>query len=668
MNRLWRSACFLFCAYIIAIVVTIGLATIVSAEVIDLTKLSMEDLMNIEVTSASKKAEKIDDAPASVFVITRQQIDRWGYRTLAEALRRVVGFYSGSDRNYGQLGVRGFYRPGDYNTRVLLLIDGVRVNDPLYGCGSVEEVFPLDIKSIERIEVVKGPGSALWGTNALFAVINVITKKAEDVSGSNMVQSFGSDSRNKTYFEVGASSSKGPDIVASFSTLNSHGQNSIFFPEYVSDECDGVALGLDGEDAQKGYTSVSYGNSRLLFSTGKRNKTVPTGSFGTVFGDPGNKTYDSTSLLDISYESQKGKTQLLARIFHGHYTYDGDYIYETDSLPYLTNKDYWDAKWTGAEVRASSAINNRLSVTTGVEYTNAYSIEMRNYDADPYYYVYQDWQGSSSVISGYLQTDISLTKKARLVLGARMDDYSTSSRHWSPRIAFIYRPMPDSTLKLLQGSAFREPNCYESYYYDGVSTVDNPGLVPEEITTTELVWEKTLGSQTRLVCSAFNYKIDQMISQITNEDDMLQFINREAVHSRGVEIQAERNLENGSLAYTGLTFLKAVDSNTGQRINSSPRYIANLGISIPAYSGKWFISPEVQIMGKQYTLSGSTIAPSAVVNLTVKSSQKLDKLNFALSVYNLFDQETFTSGSGEHVQDKIPQEGRIFSLETSYLY
>ncbi len=488
------------------------------------------------------------------------------------------------------------------------------------------------------------------------------------MSGSNIVQSFGSDSRNKTYFEFGGSGTKGPDIAASFSTLNSHGQNSIYFPEYVSNSCDGVARGLDGEDAQKGYLSVSYGKSRLLFSTGKRNKTIPTGSFGTVFGDPGNKTYDSTSLFDISYESQMRNTQLLARIFQGHYTYDGDYIYDADALSYLTNKDYWDAKWVGAEIRASATINDRQSVTTGIEYMNAYSIELRNNDADPYYYVYQDWHGSSSVVSGYLQTDMDITKKARLVLGCRVDDYSTSSRHWSPRIAYIYRLAPDSTLKLLQGSAFRTPNFYERYYYDGVSTVGNPDLQPEEITTTELVWEKSLGSQTRLVCSAFNYNIDQMISQITNQDDMLQFINQGAVHSRGVEIQAETNMANGSLAYAGLSLQKAVDSDTGEQMSSSPRYIANLGMSIPVYSGNWYISPEMQIIGKEYTLSGSTIAPSAVVNLTVKSAQRLDKLNYSFSVYNLLDQDIYISGSNEHRQDKIPQEGRTFCLETSYLY
>ena len=160
-----------------------------------LADMSLEDLMSVEVTSASKKAENRTDAPASVFVVTRDDIERNGYRTLADALRQVVGFYISNDRNYSYIGLRGYARPGDYNSRILLLVDGVRVNDPLYDTAPVGEDSPVDMESLDRIEIVKGPGSALWGANAVLAVINLITKRGSDIAGTGLRQEFGSTSR-----------------------------------------------------------------------------------------------------------------------------------------------------------------------------------------------------------------------------------------------------------------------------------------------------------------------------------------------------------------------------------------------------------------------------------------------------------------------------------------
>ena len=99
-------------------------------------------------------------------------------------LRGVRGFYTTYDRNYSYIGVRGFARPGDYNTRVLLLIDGHRVNDGVYDMAPMGTDFLFDISLIDRIEVIRGPGSSLYGTNALFGVINVITKSGASRKGA----------------------------------------------------------------------------------------------------------------------------------------------------------------------------------------------------------------------------------------------------------------------------------------------------------------------------------------------------------------------------------------------------------------------------------------------------------------------------------------------------
>ena len=112
----------------------------------DLSELSFEQLVDLSIDSvysASAYAQKITEAPASVSIVTSDDIDAFGYRTLADVLRSVRGFYVTNDRNYSYLGVRGFSRPGDYNARILLLVDGHRMNDNVFGSALLGTEFAL---------------------------------------------------------------------------------------------------------------------------------------------------------------------------------------------------------------------------------------------------------------------------------------------------------------------------------------------------------------------------------------------------------------------------------------------------------------------------------------------------------------------------------------------
>src|SRR2546426_11732092 len=147
----------------------------------DLTQLPIEQLMAIDlVYGASKHEQKVTDAPSFVSVVTADDIRRYGYRTLADVLRSVHGFYTTYDRNYTYLGVRGFSRPSDYNSRFLLLVDGHRINDNVYGRAYTGTEEGIDVDLIDRVEIIRGPSSSLYGTSAFFAVINVITLKQTD--------------------------------------------------------------------------------------------------------------------------------------------------------------------------------------------------------------------------------------------------------------------------------------------------------------------------------------------------------------------------------------------------------------------------------------------------------------------------------------------------------
>src|SRR5687767_52272 len=160
-------------------VLTFGAATLVRAA--DMEVPSLESLMETTVTSASKYTQRQDETAAAVTVITRSQIKAFGWRTLDQALASLPGIHITYDRQYSYLGTRGFGLPGDFNTRVLLAINGNRANDVVYDAALLGREFPVDMDLVERIEFIAGPGGAVYGQNAMFGVINVITRNGSQM-------------------------------------------------------------------------------------------------------------------------------------------------------------------------------------------------------------------------------------------------------------------------------------------------------------------------------------------------------------------------------------------------------------------------------------------------------------------------------------------------------
>src|SRR5580698_11323421 len=198
----------------------------------DLSKLNLEDLMNITVYSASKHMQRASDAPSSVTVITSDEIQRYGYRSLADILESVRGFYITYDRDYSYVGVRGFGRLGDSNNRILVLIDGHRINDNVFGEPYLGTEFLIDVDLLERVEIIRGPSSSLYGADAFFAVINVVTRKGPQLKGlevSFAPASFGSYNGRASY----GGQYKGIDMMFSGTFYNSRGP-TLFFPQFDS--------------------------------------------------------------------------------------------------------------------------------------------------------------------------------------------------------------------------------------------------------------------------------------------------------------------------------------------------------------------------------------------------------------------------------------------------
>src|SRR5580658_9595908 len=222
----------------------------------DLGDTSLEELGSIQVYSASKHMQSASDAPSSVTVITADEIQKYGYRSLADILESVRGFYITSDRDYSFVGVRGFGRLGDSNNRILVLIDGHRINDNVFGEPYLGTEFLVDVDLIERVEIIRGPSSSLYGADAFFAVINVVTRKPPQLKGLELSfapASFGTYQGRATY----GGQYRGVDMLLSGTFYNSQGQ-TLFFPQFDSPVNNyGITRNTDYESYQHILATVS---------------------------------------------------------------------------------------------------------------------------------------------------------------------------------------------------------------------------------------------------------------------------------------------------------------------------------------------------------------------------------------------------------------------------
>jgi iron complex outermembrane receptor protein len=168
----------------------------------DVTSMSLEDLMNMQVTSVSKRTQKVADAAAAVFVITQEDIRRSGATSIPDALRMVPGLEVAQiDQNKWAIGSRGFN--GRFDNKLLVLIDGRSVYTPLFS-GVYWNVQDVVLEDVDRIEVIRGPGATLWGANAVDGVINIITKSAKATQGGLVSAGAGSQEATAETVRYGA--------------------------------------------------------------------------------------------------------------------------------------------------------------------------------------------------------------------------------------------------------------------------------------------------------------------------------------------------------------------------------------------------------------------------------------------------------------------------------
>lgn len=627
------------------------------------------------VYSASKYEQKLTEAPSSVTIITADEIKKYGYLNFAEILRSVRGFHITYDRNYHYLGVRGFGLPGDYNTRILLLIDGHRINDAIYEQAPIGTDFPIDIDLIERIEIIRGPGSSLYGTNAFFAVINVITRRGRDFKGIETSGAAGRFETYKTRVSYGDKFQNGLEMLFSGSYYSSEGDDRLFFKEFDNPKNNnGIAEDLDNDRFKNFFSSFFFHDLTLQLNYHQREKVVPTAPFDTRFNERFFAA-DERGWADLKYERIfDDQLNFLARLNYNFYDYNDDYF--SNELPgSIKTTDDVDSQWLQGEVQLTKILLEKHKSTFGLDYR--YSIQQ---DQHAFNHIRVDTfpgirreilddKRDTQYWAAYLQDEYAITDYLTLNAGARFDYFYTFGSAVSPRAALIYNPYEKTTFKFVYGRAFRAPNAYELYYHDDTSQKHSPHLDPETIDTYEIIYEQYFGKHLRGTIVGFYNSIDDLIALKTDPGDgLLVFDNIDKVCAKGIESELEAKWESGFEGRTSYTIQETEDDKTGEILVNSPKHLAKLNIIIPLIQRRLFLSGEEQYTSKRRTISRRFAEDFFVTNVTLYSRNIFKTLEVSGGVFNLFNKEYEDPGGEEHVQDTIEQDGRTFRIKVTYAF
>ncbi len=623
----------------------------------DLTALSLEQLLDMTVVGASKYEQRQSEVAAAVRIITREEIRTFGWRTLNDALASLPGMHATYDRQYQYIGMRGFGLPGDYNTRVLLTIDGNRVNEPVYDGGLTDRGFPLDMGLVQRIEFIPGPGGAIYGQNAMLGVVNVVTRTGADIGGTELaagVQSLQKMREGRATW--GGKLDNGVDLVLSASGLKAKGQDLFF--DYGAAGVSGVARGLDGEQAHQVFAKASRGPWSLQLLSGDRRKNDPIGYY---LSDPlveGNYQRDRYTLAQVqlqeSYLDQK--LQVQARVFAGQYQYSSILNYGTQfSFPSTGD-------WHGIELRTLYLGVAGHKLMLGMEWqdnfrANQQSIDLAGSGPD----ISVSSPGTRTGI--YAQDEWRITDKLIATLGLRFDHDSSTGNRTSPRAALIWQAAPKTTLKALYGRAHRAPNAFERDYSDGFSQVANPALKSEGIDTLELVADHSVGSDLQLHASIYQWSMRDLIALgIDPVSGIPQYRADGDVKAKGAEFAADKTWAWGGRLRSSVA-LQHVRSNAGAKLLNSPQLLGKLNFSTPLPVAGLRMGYELHYSSARLTVDGSKVAGAAVSNLRLSTDKLAKGLEVGLTVRNLFDKRYDQPGADANWQNTLRQDRRSIAVD-----
>ena len=406
----------------------------------DLTQVSLEDLMKIQVTSVAKKEQAVSKTGAAVFVITQEEIRRSGMSSIPELLRMVPGVEVAQiDANQWAISIRGFNF--QYATKVLVLIDGRTVYTPLFS-GVYWDQQDVPLEDIDRIEVIRGPGGTVWGANAVNGVINIITRKAQETQGGLLTAGTGSEQSADGLIQYGGTAGKSGAYRV--------------FGRYFKIENSSLA---NGGQASDGW-HASHAGFRSDWDLSRQDTlTVQGDLIGTSEGQT-ITTLLSNQLPDLHTFNDKvtlASGNLLGRWNHTFSNgseaslqmyYDHDNRLDTGFVELLNTGDL--------DFQYHFQLGKRQDIVVG----GGYRLTDQQF-TDGYSTAFTHHQRRDQLLNSFLQDEITITPSLAFTIGSKLEHNSYTGYEYEPSAQVVWSPGKHQTIWGSVSRAIRQPAWFD---------------------------------------------------------------------------------------------------------------------------------------------------------------------------------------------------------------
>lgn len=638
--------------------------------------------------SATKHLMESRTAPAINSVITAEQIRNMGARNIFDVLDKIPGFSTSWNQIKGVINVRGVQT--DHAEKVLLMIDGVRIRDSYTGSPTFLFGEDLMVENIKRIEVVRGPGSALYGANAFVGVVNIITKDPQDYGDDHVVASAMVGSFNTRQYNVLFSNNKGDfKISGHLNYLDTDGERPLIEADALSNHpvyntsaslAPGKAQGFD-EKIDAGL-KLKYKD----FSLNGRIIDKERGTFAGVLGalNTDSKLDVSMGLADLNYHKAiSDELDLSAKLYYVHMDYDAySELYPPgftggNDVGLIGNPSFKNDV-IGIELTTNYSLDDHL-ITSGVVYEEDRQYDVRSISnfADPFSAPVDTTETSNfninvtrKIWAAYVQDLWEITAYDSLTLGVRYDYYNDFGGTTNPRVGYVHEFENEMIVKLLYGRAFRAPNNNELYSINNPAVVGNPDLEPETIETFEASVEIPFQRYFTFNTSYFHNVIDDIIRLDTSLPSPYPFVNATNESTvEGVEAELKCSFGKNRYGYLNASYQDSEDDH-GRDLPYVADWMGNAGYN-HEFFGKLNANVNVYWIGERTRVEGDTRdkAPCATlvdVSLILRNFYK--RLEIKGSVFNIFDDDFVAPSTITSITNDLPLHERMFLVEVLYKF
>ena len=565
-----------------------------------------------KVEAATLRQQTLEDAPSNVSLITAGDIRKFGYRTLGEALQSVRGFYFTNDRIYNYGGVRGISVPGDYNSRFLVMINGHSMSDAVYNSANFfGQDFGLDMDLVERIEIIRGPSSALYGSNGMLTTINVVTKSPVDSEKIRVSQELASFGEKKLIFSTSQNLGKGANLLLSGSAFYG-GTKNLFVPQFNTPGSNfGMANKTDRERGYHTFANLNVGDWRFTGYFNSRDKQAPVAwAEDAVFDSRGNRVKDSRNFAEAAWKHtlDNGGT-LRWNLSYDSYNYNDRFYFQGDNS-LLDNQTVNSAHWMTSQASYSKKLvdNPHIGETTvGVQARFEFSNHQAFETVAPTRSVDSEVFAADRSAGAFVQQEIKFNSKLTGYFGARFDVSKNYQNNVAPQLSLVYQPDKMTSVKLVVGRPYRNPSAFEQYWEDRSPYIRSGGLHSETARTVEVSLERKINKTVGFVFNVYDYQIDRLIQVAFLDNGYQQYQNSGSYRSRGAEFEV--NARPGVFQFDGsLSLQGAYQKATGERIENSPRQLGKFRFAAPVYRNILHASSSFYFMGNRAARDGQSIS------------------------------------------------------------